>query len=159
MCGIASMRSPPDRGPLPAARCSRSGHEAAWRRRKRAQARLPARHAAWSHLALAQVRDRIGRMPARGRADAVAIGVDVQQIRPSLRGRALGALDRAFELVRLLDHLALDAESLRGLGVVDVGAAEIAGQVAAGLELAAAVMPDAVALVVVAVVVEHDVDD
>src|SRR5437660_4200497 len=153
------MRSRPDRGPLPAVRRSRSGHEAAWRRRKRAQARLRARHAAWSHLALAQVRDRIGRMPARGRADAVAIGVDVQEIGPSVRGRALGALDRAFELVRLFNHLALDAERLGGLGVVDVRAPEVAGHVAAGLELPAAVMPDAVALVVVAVIVEHDVDD
>src|SRR6516225_7855681 len=98
-------------------------------------------------------------MPARGRADAVAIGVDVQEIGPSVRGRALGALDRAFELVRLFHHLALDAKRLGGLGVVDVGAAEIAGHVAAGLELPAAVMPDAVALVVVAVIVEHDVDD
>src|SRR5262245_58731568 len=96
-------------------------------------------------------------MPARGCADAVAIGVDVQEIGPSVRGRALGALDRAFELVRLLDHLALDAEGLGSLGVVDVGAAEIAGHVAAGLELPAAVMPDAIALVVVAVIVEHRV--
>src|SRR5262249_23121553 len=118
-----------------------------------------ARDAAWSHLALAQIRDRVGRMPARGRADAVAIGVDVQQIGPSVRGRALGTLDRALELVRLFHHLALNAEGFRGLGVVDVGAAEIAGHVAPGLDLPAAVMPDAVALVVVAVIVEHDVDD
>src|SRR6266536_1749911 len=92
-------------------------------------------------------------------ANAVAIGVDVQEIGASVRGCALGALDRAFELVRLLDHLALDAERFGGLGVVDVGVAEIAGHVAAALELAAAVMPDAIALVVVAAVVEHDIDD
>src|SRR4029453_18086669 len=60
---------------------------------------------------------------------------------------------------RLLDPLALDAERFGGLGVVDVGVAEIAGHVAAALELAAAVMPDAIALVVVAVVVEHGIDD
>src|SRR5262249_53966517 len=78
---------------------------------------------------------------------------------PAIRGRPLGGLHRAFELVRLFHPLALDAERLGGLGVVDVGAAEIAGHVAAGLELPAAVMPDAVALVVVAVIVEHDVDD
>src|SRR5262249_52049064 len=149
----------PDRGPLLAARRSRSGREAAWRRQERAQGRLRARDAAWSHLALAQIRDRIGRMPARGRAHAVAIGVDVQEVGPSVRGRAFGALDRAFELVRLFHHLAFDAEGLSSLGVVDVRAAEVAGHVAAGLELPAAVVPDAVALVVVAVIVEHDVDD
>src|SRR5258707_1359545 len=77
----------------------------------------------------------------------------------AVAARALGALDRAFELVRLFHHLALDAKRLGGLGVVDVGAAEIAGHVAAGLELPAAVMPDTIALVVVAVIVEHDVDD
>src|SRR5262249_56543649 len=125
----------PDRGLLPAARGSRSAHEAAWRREPTPRARLPARHAAWSHLALAQIRDRIGRMPARGRADAVAIGMDVQEIGPSIRGRALGAFDRAVELVRLFHHLALDAERLGSLGVVDVRAAEVAGHVAAGLEL------------------------
>src|SRR5262249_49852825 len=118
-----------------------------------------ARAAASSHLALAQIGDRVGRMPARRRADAVAGGVHVEKIGPAVRGRAFGARERGFELVRLLDHLALDAEGLGGLGVIDVGAAEIAGHVAAALELAAAVMPDAIALVVVAVIVEHDVDD
>src|SRR5215510_15156309 len=54
---------------------------------------------------------------------------------------------------------AVTSPSTPKAGVVDVGAAEIAGHVAAGLELPAAVMPDAVAFVVVAVIVEHDVDD
>src|SRR5262249_24705175 len=67
--------------------------------------------------------------------------------------------DRVLELAGLLYDLALDAEGVGGLGVIDVGAAEIAGHVAAGLELPPAVVPDAIALVVVAVIVEHDVHD
>src|SRR5262245_51859314 len=97
-------------------------------------------------------------MPSGGSADAIAIGVDVEEVGPAVGGRALAALYRGFELVRLLDHLALDAECLRRLGIVDVGAADIAGHVAAGLELSSAVVPDAIALVVVAVIVEHDVE-
>ncbi len=63
-------------------------------------------------------------MPGRGRADAVALGVDVEQIGPPVRDRLLGARDRALELRRLLDGLALDPEGRRGLGVIDVGIAE-----------------------------------
>src|SRR6476661_7143185 len=97
-------------------------------------------------------------MPGRYRADSVAPGVDVEEIRSSFGDRAPAARHRVLERARLLHDLALDAEGLRRLGVVDIRIAEIAGHVAAGLELAAAVVPDAVALVVVAVVVQHDVE-
>src|SRR5207247_3856926 len=64
-----------------------------------------------------------------------------------------------FQLFRIVTPSIRSAERLGGLAVVDVRAPEVAGHVAAGLELPADVMPDAVALVVVAVIVEHDVDD
>src|SRR5215831_18316924 len=98
-------------------------------------------------------------MPIGCRAQTVAPSVDVEQIRPAVGDHALRARDGVLELARLLDHLAFDAERTGGLGVVDVGTAEIAGHVAAGLELPSAVVPDAIALVVVAVIVEHDVHD
>src|SRR5437762_342237 len=98
-------------------------------------------------------------MPGRGRADAVPPGIDLQKIRPPIGSRFLRPRERVLELARLLDGLGLDAERLRGLGEIDVRVAVVAGHVAAALELAAAEMPDAVALVVVALVVEHDVDD
>src|SRR5499426_3892903 len=98
-------------------------------------------------------------MPGRGCADAVAVGMDVEKVGAAVGNGALGAADGILELARLLDDLALDAERLGCLGVVDVGAAEIASHVAAGFELPPAVVPDAIALVVVAVVVEHDVHD
>ena len=50
-------------------------------------------------------------MPGRDRAEAVALGVNVEQIGPAVDGRALGAVDRAFEIARLLDGLAFDAEA------------------------------------------------
>src|SRR3954463_9635727 len=98
-------------------------------------------------------------MAGGDRAPAVAVGVNIEQIGAAVGDHALGAPDRAFELARLLHHLGLDAERLRRLGVIDVGAAEIAGHVAAGLELLAAVVPDPIALVVVAMIVEHDIHD
>src|SRR3984957_14516068 len=97
-------------------------------------------------------------MPGRLGADAAAPRVHVEQIGPPLGDRTLSAPDRVLELVRLLDDFALDPEGAGRLGVIDVGIAEVAGHVAAGVELASGEMPDAIALVVVAVVVEHDVE-
>src|SRR6478736_3390009 len=102
-----------------------------------------------SHLPRAQVRDRIRWMPGGDCAQAVAVGVDVEEIGAAVGDRALGARDGAVELARLLDDLGLDAERLRRFGIVDVRAAEITGHVAAGPELSAAVMPDPVALIVI----------
>src|SRR5262249_20275346 len=98
-------------------------------------------------------------MPGRRRPNAVAISVDVDEIGRPLRAALWGARDCALKLGRFLDGLGLDPEGCGSLGEVDVRIAEIAGHVAAGLELAAAIVPDAVALVVVALVVEHDIHD
>src|SRR4051812_12254003 len=98
-------------------------------------------------------------MPGGGRPDTITIGIDIEEVWPPASDRALGALDRGLELPGFLDVLGFHTESNRGLGVVDIGAAEITGHVAAGLELAAAEVPDSIALIVVALVVEHDVHD
>src|SRR5215471_8619875 len=96
-------------------------------------------------------------MPCAGSADAVALGVDVEEIGPPVGDDALGAQNCRLDVARFFDHFALDPEGAGSLGIVYVRAADVAGHVAPGLELPAAVMPDAVALVVVAPVVEHDV--
>src|SRR4249920_3655750 len=98
-------------------------------------------------------------MPSGGRPDAIPIGIDIEKVWPPLSGCALGALDRALELPGFLDVLGFNPERYRGLGVVDIRIAEIARHVTAGLELAAAEVPDSIALIVVALVVEHDVHD
>src|SRR5262249_6848736 len=96
-------------------------------------------------------------MPGRHGAEPVAPGINVEQVGPAFLRRRLRPFDRALERVRLLDGLRLHPERHRGLGVIDVRAAVIAGHVAAGPELLAGEVPYAVALVVVALVVQHDV--
>ena len=79
--------------------------------------------------------------------------------RPAFDRRGFGAGKRAFEVARLFYGFALDAEGAGRLGVIDVRIAVVAGHVAGGLELPAGRVPDAIALVVVAVIVEHDDGD
>src|SRR5580700_2829699 len=98
-------------------------------------------------------------MPFRHRAQAFALDVNVEQIRPAFDRRGFGTGERAFEIARLLDGFAFDAERARRLGEIDVGIAVVAGHVARGLELPAGRIPDAIALVVVAVIVEYDDGD
>src|SRR5215468_4266288 len=96
-------------------------------------------------------------MPGAGRADSVALGMDVEEIGPPIGDDALGAQNRGLDLAGFFDDLALDPERAGGLGVVNVRTADIAGHVAPGRELPSTVMPDAIALVVVTPVVEHEV--
>src|SRR5258708_1736440 len=96
-------------------------------------------------------------MPGAGSPDAVALGVYIEEIGPPVSDDALGAQDRGPDLAGLGDDFALHPEGAGCLDVVHIRAADVAGHVAPGLELAAAEAPDAVALVVVASVVEHDV--
>src|SRR5262245_40284799 len=96
-------------------------------------------------------------MPCARGPNAVALGVDVEEVRPPVGDDALGAQDRGPDLAGLGNDFAFHPEGARSLGVVDVRTADVAGHVAPSLELTAAETPDAVALVVVAPVVEHDV--
>src|SRR5260221_3234620 len=98
-------------------------------------------------------------MPGGGRSKAVTVSVDIEEIGPAFCDRALGTINRRLELRGLLDAFSFHPEAHGDLGVVDIGTAEIAGHIATGLELAPAKMPDTIALVVVALVVEHNVHD
>src|ERR1700722_11390949 len=98
-------------------------------------------------------------MPFRHRAKAFTLDVDVEEIGPALHRRGPGARERAFEIARLLDGFTLDAEGACRLGEIHVGIAVVTSHVAGGLELSAGRIPDAIALVVVAVIVEHDDGD
>src|ERR1700682_6278854 len=95
-------------------------------------------------------------MPFRHRTNSFALDMNVEEIWPPLDRRGFGAGECALKLARLFDGFAFDAESARSLGEIHVGIAVIAGHVARGLELPAGRVPDAIALVVVAVIVEHD---
>src|ERR1700739_261151 len=86
--------------------------------------------------------------------------MDVEQIRPPVVIRLLRPPKSGLQVVRIGHHLAFDAEGLRRLGEIDVRAAVIAGHVLAGLELLTGdERPTAIALVVVALVVDDDVGD
>src|SRR6202044_2962349 len=98
-------------------------------------------------------------MPFRHRAKTFALDVNVEEIWPALHRRGFGARERVFEIARLLDGFAFDAERACGFGKIDVGIAVVTRHVARGVELPAGRIPDAIALVVVAVIVEHDDGD
>src|SRR3984957_18792275 len=98
-------------------------------------------------------------MPFRHRAKAFAFDVNVEEVRPAFDGRGLGAGERAFEIARLFDGFAFDAERACGFGKIDVRIPVVAGHVARGIELPAGRVPDAIALVVVTVIIEHDDGD
>src|SRR5277367_1895844 len=98
-------------------------------------------------------------MPFGHRTEPFALDVNIEEIGSSFYHGTLGAIECALECRRLLDRLTLDAECARGLHIIHVGIAKVASHVSAGLELPAGAVPNAIALVVVAVVVEHDHGD
>src|SRR6476620_7290026 len=115
---------------------------------------------AMSHLPGPQIRNRERRIPLRCGPRSIALHVNVEQVWPPVGIGAQCTPERSFNTGRVLDALGLDAEGLRCLGDINVGAAVVAGHVASGFGLRAAdERPDAVALVVVAHVVENDVGD
>src|SRR5437899_11405654 len=112
-----------------------------------------------SDLPLAQVRNGVSRRPRRVCADTVPLDVHIEQVRPAIGRRAFGALEGRFELRGFGHDFAFDAETRSELRIVDVRIAEVAGHIAAGLELASADIPDAVAFVVVTAIVANDERD
>src|ERR1700736_3900855 len=95
------------------------------------------------------IRDRVGRMPSGGGADAVAACMDIQEIGAPIDIRPPGAVQRRAYLRRLRDDLTFDPEGRSGLGEVHIRVAVVAGHVAAGLELPAGAVPNPVALIIV----------
>src|SRR5579864_293932 len=113
-----------------------------------------------SHSPGAQLGNREGRIPGRGSAHAIAVDMNVEEIGPALDIGALCALQRRLDAVRIGNDFAFDAESLRRFREIDIRAAIVASHVLAGLELLAGdERPDAIALVIVATVVDDDVGD
>src|SRR2546427_4188967 len=98
-------------------------------------------------------------MPCRRCANAVPLDMHVQQVRPAVCRRTLRTFQRRLKLRRLGNNFSFYTESRCQLRIIDVWISEVAGHVAAGLELPSADVPDAVAFIIVGAVIANDDGD